>query len=184
MQNFIPVRSIDTDIYMESVKALLKEGKEVPLLLSGNSMSPFLVHLRDSILIGPVRQELKKGDMAFYQRESGQYVMHRICRVRREEGRKMYYFVGDAQDIIEGPIRREQIFGVITAAYRKGKWQKPGSFWWFFFRCVWIRVIPLRKTVCKLYASTGRLLFSRSLKRTEGRKRADGLIKKDSQKNP
>lgn len=156
VQNLIPIKQADTETYMEIVKGILGEGKEVSLMVAGNSMSPFLVHQRDSILIAPVRGTLKKGDMVFYQRESGQYVMHRICRVRKEEGRNVYYLVGDAQTVREGPVRREQIFGVITAAYRKGKWEKPGSFWWGFFRCVWVRVIPLRKALCKLYGNVAR----------------------------
>lgn len=156
MQNDVPIKQVDTQTYMNMVKELLAEGKEVPLMVSGSSMAPFLVHQRDTILIAPVRQKLKKGDMAFYQRETGQYVMHRICRVRREEGRETYYFAGDAQTVIEGPVRRAQIFGVITAVCRKGKWQKPGSFWWSFFRYVWVRVIPLRKVLQKFYGSIAR----------------------------
>lgn len=159
MQNLIPVKAVDTDVYMEIVKELLEEGKEVPLLIAGNSMSPFLVHQRDTILISRAGQELKKGDMAFYQRSTGQYVMHRICRVRNENGEKVYYFAGDAQTAVEGPISRAQIFGVITAVCRKGKWQKQGCFWWEFFRCIWVRVIPMRKMFLNFYGAFRKQLY-------------------------
>ena len=67
--------------------------------------------------------------------------MHRICRVRPEG----FYLVGDAQTEIEGPIRREQIFGRVVSVRRKGRRIGPGNFWWEFFEHVWIRVIPLRR---------------------------------------
>lgn len=147
------MRTVDTKSYLDMMKGLLQEGKDVPVLISGNSMSPFLIHQRDTILLSPVKRPLKKGDMALYQRKTGQYVMHRICRVRKKEGRAEFYFIGDAQMDIEGPIGRGQIAGVVTAVQRKGKWLKPGSFWWEFFRLVWPRVIPMRKTIQKAYSS-------------------------------
>lgn len=73
--------------------------------------------------------------------------MHRICRVRREG----YDIVGDAQTQIEGPVRREQIFALVTKVQRKGKWIGPGSFWWEFFARVWIHVIPLRPALLRAY---------------------------------
>ena len=153
MQDKIPIKKVDTDLYLSAVKDILKEGKEVPLLLTGNSMSPFLVHERDKILIRKADRPLKKGDMAFFQKSSGQYVMHRIRYVRRSsDGKKQYYFIGDAQTVTEGPIEEDQIFGLITAVCRKGKWLRPGSFWWEFFRLVWLRMIPFRRTAIKIYS--------------------------------
>ena len=54
---------------------------------------------------------------------------------------------------VEGPVSRKQIAGVITAVQRKGKWLKPGDFWWEFFRLVWVRVIPMRKIIQNAYSS-------------------------------
>ena len=139
---------VDIYEYMPVYRDLLDQGKEVSIVITGNSMSPFLIHGRDEILISPPEGTWKKGDMAFYQRKSGQYIMHRICRVTPEGN---CYFVGDAQEVIEGPIAPEQIFGKITKVKRKGKWIGPGNFWWEFFEHVWIRVIPFRAFLRKLY---------------------------------
>ena len=68
--------------------------------------------------------------------------MHRIYRV--DEDRRQYYLVGDAQDYIEGPIEEEQIFGIITSAYRRGKWVKPGDMCWWFYDKVWGLMRPFR----------------------------------------
>ena len=157
MEEKISVRKIDTNIYLKAVREMLQEGNEVPLTITGNSMSPFMIHERDKILISSVNRPLKKGDMAFYQRLTGQYVMHRIRYIRQGERGETYYFIGDAQTVTEGPIYREQIFGLITAVCRKGKWIKPGNVWWEFFEKVWIRIVPLRKFTEEIYGTFKRL---------------------------
>ena len=72
---------VDVYTYMPVLQELLSEGKKVSVTVTGNSMSPFLIHGRDRILIAPPDGNWKKGDMAFFIRTNGQYVMHRICRV-------------------------------------------------------------------------------------------------------
>lgn len=139
---------VDVHQYMPVLREILSTGKEVSLTITGNSMSPFMVHGRDEILISPPEGSWKKGDMAFYQRSSGQYVMHRICRVDQEGN---CFFVGDAQMVIEGPIEPSRIFGKITSVKRKGKWIGPGDFWWEFFEHVWLNIIPFRIVCIRLY---------------------------------
>ncbi len=141
-------KTINTREYVGLLKQLVEEGETVSMRIVGSSMSPFLIHDRDLITFKAPERELKKGDMVFFQRESGQYVMHRIYAVKPDG----YYMVGDAQAEIEGPIRREQIFAVIIKVRRKGKWMEPGDFWWNFFERVWINIIPFRKVVTVFYS--------------------------------
>lgn len=131
------------------LRELTEQGHEVSIIVSGNSMSPFIVHQRDSIFFKKPDRELRRGDFVFFQRSSGQYVCHRIYKIKTDG----YYMVGDAQTVIEGPIRREQIFGLITSVTRKGQQLAPGDFWWDFFEKVWIRMIPLRQPLLKAYSS-------------------------------
>ncbi len=142
------MRKIDTRAYVSVLRELVEQGQEVSMLISGSSMAPFLIHERDSICFKQPEQTLRKGDMVFYQRDNGQFVMHRICNVKPEG----YYIVGDAQTVIEGPVREDQIFAVITKVKRKGKWIEPGDFWWEFFEHVWICMIPLRRILMRAYA--------------------------------
>ena len=139
---------VDVDTYMPVLCEILAQGKEVSLTITGNSMAPFMAHGRDEILITAPDGPWKKGDMAFFKRENGQYVMHRICRVETDG---KCFFVGDAQQIVEGPIRPEQIFGKIIKVKRKGKWIGPGNFWWEFFEHVWLNILPLRPICWKFY---------------------------------
>ena len=141
------MRSVDTDAYVSMLRDLVNEGKECRLLISGSSMAPFLVHERDSIIFSKPDRELRRGDMVFYQRDNGQYVMHRILHVRPEG----LYIIGDAQTEVEGPVKPEQVFALVTKVNRKGKWVGPGNFWWWFFSTVWLRLFPVRRLILKLY---------------------------------
>ena len=150
----IPRRMVDTREYVDVLRGLTEEGKEVSMLVAGSSMNPFLIHYRDTIFFRKPDRPLRRGDMVFYQRESGQYVMHRILRVKKDG----LYIVGDAQSEIEGPVRPDQVFAVITRVVRKGKTIGPGDFWWEFFEHAWLCIVPLRRIIMAVYArlSNGR----------------------------
>ena len=148
------MRQMDTRAYVGVLKELVESGHEVRLTVEGWSMSPFLIHRRDIIWFRKPHRKLRRGDMVFYQRATGQYVMHRICRIRREG----YYLVGDAQQEIEGPLEEGRIFALVTAAERKGKRIGPGNPWWLFFAGPWLWVIPMRRRILNAYGK----LFRRS----------------------
>ncbi len=140
-------RVVDTNEYVSVLRELAEDGKVVSMLIAGSSMSPFLCHNRDYIYFTRPDREPRRGDMVFYQRDNGQYVMHRIYK-KKQNG---YYMVGDAQTQLEGPLRRDQIFARVIKVKRKGKMIRPGDFWWEFFEHIWIRIVPLRRGAVGLY---------------------------------
>jgi len=131
---------------VERILAVMETGA-APLVISGNSMSPFLVHGRDTVYLTPPPERLRKGDMIFYRRDSGKYVLHRICAVEEDT----FCLIGDGQREKEYGIRRDQVIALVTAVRRKGKLLKKGSFLWAFFEKVWIRMIPLRPVAARIY---------------------------------
>lgn len=143
------MKLVNTQEYVSMLRELTEQGKEVNMLISGNSMSPFLMHGRDSIRLKKPDRKLRKGDMVFFQRKSGKFVMHRIIRVRKEG----FYLLGDSQQSseIEGPIEESKIFAMITSVCRKGRWIGPGNFWWEFFEHYWIIMIPFRRFLINTY---------------------------------
>ncbi len=147
-------RVVDTREYVSVLREIAESGEVVSLRIAGSSMSPFLAHGRDYIYFTKPDRELRSGDMVFYQRKNGQYVMHRIYKTKPEG----YYIVGDAQTEIEGPVAREQIFALIIKVKRKDKIIQPGDFWWEFFEHVWIRMIPLRRPAVSIYSAVSKLL--------------------------
>ena len=135
------------DDFKTSVVPLIDEGLTVPLTVTGGSMTPYLAGGRDTVMISKPRFPLKVGDIALFERRSGQIVMHRVKK-RSPEG---YFFIGDAQTVVEGPVPEERVFGVVDRVIRKGKIEERGSVTWSFFRRIWIRIVPLRPLCMKLY---------------------------------
>ncbi len=147
------VRILSAEELMPPLLKLLEEADCVPLVISGSSMAPFLVHRRDTVYLSKIRRPLKRGDMILYRRDNGHYILHRVYR--SDSGN--YTLVGDAQTELERGIRPDQVLALVSSVRRKGKLLGPGSFWWEFFQRVWIRVIPLRPGILTAYSRLTRL---------------------------
>ena len=147
-------RTVDAKTYLSVLTELAAQGNTVSLTVTGNSMTPFLVHGRDQICFHKPDGPLKKGDMALFRRRNGDYVMHRVWRTDPKGG---YYFLGDGQQEIEGPIAPEQICGVVSRVCRKGTWIGPGTFWWDFFAGPWLWLRPLRPGFRRIWGGISRL---------------------------
>ncbi len=168
------IRTVDTGEYLSMLRELTEEGREVGFRITGSSMNPFLVHLRDTAIFKKPDRPLCRGDIVFYQRDSGQYVCHRIQRVcgraasrksrdpaSAEESQRSavsagfrdgvtYDLIGDNQIETEHGVRPDQIFGLVVRVNRGGKVLTPESFWWKFFARVWIRIVPLRYPIMRI----------------------------------
>ncbi|WP_295585001.1 S24/S26 family peptidase [uncultured Oscillibacter sp.] len=133
-------RQVDARTYLPVLMELLDQGRQVTLTVTGGSMTPFLVHGRDAICFSRPQGPLRRGDMAFFRRADGSYIMHRICRVTAAG----YFLVGDGQQAVEGPVAPERVFAVVTKVRRRGRWIGPEDFWWRFFAGPWLWLRPVR----------------------------------------
>lgn len=140
------MRKVENDQFIPMLRELIEEGKTVSLVISGSSMNPFLIHQRDYILIEKPKRPIRKGDMVFYQRENGTFVIHRVHHIDKKG---KLFIIGDAQKEMEGPVEPHWVFGLVTKVKRKGKWIEAGDFWWEFFEHVWIHLIPMRRILMK-----------------------------------
>ena len=69
---------------MPIIEDAFSQGLSVTLPITGNSMRPLFRHKRDSVVLSACDPySLKRGDVPLYQRENGQYVLHRIVRVKQ-----------------------------------------------------------------------------------------------------
>ena len=139
--------------YLNILKEQALAGKEVSMIVSGNSMSPFLEHGRDVIYFTAPAAAPRRGDMIFFTRPDGSFVMHRMSRREGEE----FYAVGDNQSMEEGPFALGCIFAVVTRVKRKGRMIRPSDMIWMFFRYVWLNIIPLRRPLIRAYQGLSRL---------------------------
>lgn len=141
------VRSVDADMLAEDLLQTLTYTDPVPLVISGNSMAPFLLHGRDTVFLSKLTRPVKRGDMVFYRRNSGQYILHRVYRA----GEETLQLIGDGQTCVEPGIRHSQVLAVVSAVHRKGKLLKPGHPVWVFYEKIWIRLVRCRPRLLGLY---------------------------------
>lgn len=148
------------EMYPVIAESLL-QGQEVVLTITGNSMSPYLRHRRDQVvLISADPAALQPGDVPLILRDNGQFVLHRI--IERDDGTVchrwgqrrgcaststalQYTLLGDAQWVTEPNVRPDQILAVATAFIRKGRRIECGSASYMRNRLLWHRLLPLRR---------------------------------------
>lgn len=143
---------VDTREYVAVLKEMVEQGMEVSMTVSGTSMEPFLIHNQDRIYFQKPKGPIKKGDMVFFQRKTGEYVMHRIMRVRDHQ----YYLAGDHQTFLEGPIEESRIFAKVVSVERAGVWLSEDDRVWRFYAVWWRRLFWVRKVVNKLKRIIGK----------------------------
>ena len=106
---------------------------------------PLIRQGKDLLIIEKVNGRLKKYDVPLYKRDSGQYVLHRILKVRKND----YVICGDNRWGREYGIQDRHIIGVLTGIIRDGKeisvndkkYKIYVHLWCDFF---WIRAFILR----------------------------------------
>ena len=123
---------------------LIRKGRLVYTNV-GDSMMPLIRQGKDLLVISPKPEgRLKKYDVPLYKRDSGQYVLHRILKVRKND----YVICGDNRWQREYGITDRHIIGVLTSIVRDGreikitewKYRVYVHLWCDFF---WIRAVIL-----------------------------------------
>ena len=143
------------------IQERLAQGQEVVLTITGNSMSPYLRHHRDQVvLVSADPMALQPGDVPLILRDNGQFVLHRIIERTDADGCVLwgrhkvessavselrYTLLGDAQWVIEPEVRPDQILAVATAFIRKGRRIECGSSAYLRNRLLWHRLLPARR---------------------------------------
>lgn len=95
---------------------ILSERGELIYTNVGDSMYP-LIQSRDLLVIKKCDGNLKRLDIPLYKRDNGQYVLHRIIKVRAGE----YVMCGDNRAEPEYGITDRHIIGVLDAIIRNGE---------------------------------------------------------------
>ena len=126
-----------------AINSFFDENKKVIITAVGNSMRPLIRHKRDGIVLEKhTGQPLSVGDLAFYKRESGQYVLHRIVATD-ENGN--FTMLGDNQTEREVGIRVDQIIAIPTDIIRGNKTISVKSARYLRYSKFWTKSVCCRK---------------------------------------
>ena len=122
------------------IEEQINQDGYVLMLSVGDSMQPMLHQRREQLLIEKIKNPLKKGDVVLYKRSSGQYVLHRIVKKKKE----CYIIRGDNRYINE-KVYSNQIIGILNGFYRGEKYidcQKNKLY--YFYKVRWRLLYPFR----------------------------------------
>lgn len=131
---------VSMDEIMPVMREKIENGGKVCFTPKGNSMLPLLRSGIDTVTLEKAKIPLKKYSIVFYQRENGQYVLHRLI------GRKKHCFVmrGDNQFRNETGITEEQMIAVVTEFCRGGKVYSTDDRKYRLYSLFWVNTMYIR----------------------------------------
>ncbi len=121
----------------------------------GDSMMPLIKQGRDVLVISAVNGRLKRYDIPLYKRDSGQYVLHRILKVRKND----YVICGDNRCNKEYGITDRHIIGVLSGIIRDGREIPVTNIKCRIYAHLWCDFFPVRVLIIRI-----RQIFKRRLK--------------------
>ncbi|WP_295212265.1 S24/S26 family peptidase [Ruminococcus sp.] len=140
--------------YDDTIRFVLESGGEFRIYPKGTSMLPLIKQGRDSVCLVKPKSRLKAGDIAFYRRDNGHYVLHRVIKTT-DEG---YIICGDNQLSLEGGITDDNIIAKVSKIYRKGRliteekllYRAYKRLWSsFFIRRVYFKLRSIAHKICR-----------------------------------
>ena len=109
-------KSMYLDDLMPLIREQLDSGASVRIHPRGTSMLPMIREGIDSVVLSKLPEQPGKYDVILYQRENGQYVLHRLVGVG-----ETYTFIGDNQFDLEKGIMHDQLIARVSSFYRGEK---------------------------------------------------------------
>ena len=97
---------------MKIEEQLEKDGYAM-MLSVGDSMEPMLHQRCEQLIIEKVNRELKNGDVVLYKRDSGQYVLHRIVKKKKD-----YFVIRGDNRFINELVPKRWIIGILKGFYK------------------------------------------------------------------
>ena len=127
---------------MEEIRQMIALGMTVTITAKGNSMNPFIVHLRDQLTLGPWKDEdIRKGTVALVKDSNGNYLIHRI--IHRDE--KTVTLLGDGNIQYTEQAALNDIIGIMHSVTRKRCTLKTSGIIWRIYSWFWMALTPVRR---------------------------------------
>lgn len=133
---------LPNEVLFAEVERCLRDGCSVTLTAKGNSMFPFIMGGRDSVVLEPsVAFALKPGDIVLARLPQGAYVLHRIFSIQSRE----IVLMGDGNVHGREHCTPDEIVGVVRTILRKGRPVSSRDRWESRKVALWRRLLPLRR---------------------------------------
>ena len=143
---------MNNELFFIEVARMLSQGRIVTLRAKGNSMFPFLVDGRDSVVLRKTR-DVCTGDIVLARVLDRGYVLHRVYR---EQG-EWLVLMGDGNLQATERCRRDDVLGTAVRLLRNGRYVECSSLAERFKAGCWRRLLPLRRGLlfaCRLLVAS------------------------------
>ena len=144
------------------IEEVLDSGGEFLLSPKGTSMLPLLVQGKDRVVLKKYGEKTpQKYDIAFYRRENGAFVLHRIMKISADGSLVM---CGDNQTVLEKDILPTQLIGYVSLIHKEDRTISPDAFRYRCYVRFWC-FLPYRKSVRlmqRIFRAVKRKLFGAS----------------------
>lgn len=137
------------------IQADVKRGTDIRLTVTGNSMYPMLRGGKDSVILtAPLPYTLKKYAIPFYRRDNGQYILHRIIRMKNG----LMSVSGDNQTCVEYPVGQHQVIAVVKGFYRGNRYIPCSNPLYRLYAWLWVNEMFARKPMMRAYLRIASML--------------------------
>ena len=109
----------------------------------GDSMMPLIREKRDLLIIEKVNGRY---DIPLYKRDTGQYVLHRILKVRKND----YVICGDNRWHKEYGITDQHIIGILTGIVRDGRRISTKDKKYLLYVHIWCDFFYIRASILRI----------------------------------
>lgn len=137
------------ELPMKELSDLLKlqmtEGS-ASLTVTGSSMVPMLYDRRSQVYLQKLGRGVKRGDVILFQRENGQYVLHRVIRLVN-----LTECVCCGDNCWETElVYQNRILGLVCAFTRKGKKYSTTQLGYRMYAWIWSHTMLARKPLLRV----------------------------------
>jgi hypothetical protein len=141
--------SVPNDILFSQVGEMVAGGADVTLSVKGNSMLPFIVSDRDSVVLSRVESEkLRLGDIILARIDDSRYVLHRVIRISGRD----FYLCGDGnpRHMVEH-CTADNVLARAVKVVRSGKTVSCDSLSERIIALLWRWLSPVRRYLLAVY---------------------------------
>ncbi|MDE5702324.1 MAG: hypothetical protein K2I15_08025 [Bacteroides sp.] len=148
MANSNHKKLIPNEVLLPEVARLISEGHTVTLTVRGNSMNPFLVDRRDSIVLGSFAEaDLQPGIAVLARESTGRIVFHRIISRRGS----VLTLQGDGNLRATEQADTADVMGIMLSAIRKDKEYPCSGRIWQRYSYWWMKLTPVRRWLLAVF---------------------------------
>ncbi|MEA4917642.1 S24/S26 family peptidase [Proteiniphilum sp.] len=131
---------------LAEVAMLLSEGRSITLRAKGNSMLPFIVGERDSVVLQK-NGRVHPGDIVLAEITPRQFVLHRVIRVKYGH----IILMGDGNLSGTEECREKNVHGRVVAVIRNGRYIACDENSEQVKVLIWHLLLPVRRILLAIY---------------------------------